>query len=78
MIIEKILQFNILFKSSTTCDDLKKNEYDNIFNIPWGHHRYIMDKCENNMEKAVFYINKIIENGWSRSVLLNFFRHKFI
>ena len=53
-------------------DDLKKNEYDNIFNIPWGHHRYIMDKCENNVEKAIFFINKIIENGWSRVVLLNF------
>ena len=53
-------------------DDLKKNEYSNIFNIPWGHHRYIMDKCENNVEKAIFFINKIIENGWSRAVLLNF------
>lgn len=52
--------------------DLKKNEYSNIFNIPWGHHRYIMDKCENNVEKAIFFINKIIENGWSRAVLLNF------
>ena len=31
-----------------------------------------MDKCENNVEKAIFFINKIIENGWSRAVLLNF------
>ena len=46
--------------------------YDNIFNIPWGHHRYIMDRCENNVEKVIFFINKIIENGWSRAVLLNF------
>lgn len=53
-------------------DDLKKNEYSNIFNIPWGYHRYIMDKCENNVEKAIFFIKKIIENGWSRAVLLNF------
>lgn len=30
-------------------DDLKKNEYDNIFNIPWGHHKYIMDKCESKL-----------------------------
>ena len=37
-----------------------------------GHHRYIMDKCENNVEKAIFFIKKIIENGWSRAVLLNF------
>lgn len=32
----------------------------------------IMDKCENNVEKAIFFIKKIIENGWSRAVLLNF------
>ena len=31
-----------------------------------------MDKCENNVEKAIFFIKKIIENGWSRAVLLNF------
>ena len=43
-------------------DDLKKNEYSNIFNIPQGHHKYIMDRYENNVEKAIFFINKIIEN----------------
>lgn len=43
-----------------------------IFLIFRGHHRYIMDKCENNVEKAIFFIKKIIENGWSRAVLLNF------
>ena len=31
-----------------------------------------MDRYENNVEKAIFFINKIIENGWSRAVLLNF------
>ena len=37
--------------------------------VPWGHHRFIIDKCKSNTKKAWFYINKIIENGWSRSTL---------
>ena len=42
-----------------------------LFNIPWGHHKYIIDKCSNDPEEALFYVNKTIENNWSRSVLLN-------
>lgn len=43
-----------------------------LFRIPWGHHRYIMDKMRENPEKALFFVRKTAENGWSRSVLLNF------
>lgn len=43
-----------------------------IFCVPWGHHKLLIDKCSNNLEKAVFYIRQTIENGWSRSLLLNF------
>ena len=43
-----------------------------ILNIPWGHHRFIIDKCKNNTQKALFYVRKTIENNWSRTVLLNF------
>ena len=39
--------------------------------VPWGHHKYIMDKCEGNTEKALFYVRQTVENGWSRAVLLN-------
>ncbi|MCL2335037.1 MAG: PDDEXK nuclease domain-containing protein [Endomicrobia bacterium] len=42
-----------------------------IFQIPWGHHREIINKCS-SVEEALFYISKTIENGWSRAVLLNF------
>lgn len=31
-----------------------------------------MDKCKNNVDKALFYVRKTLENNWSRSVLLNF------
>lgn len=44
---------------------------DKLFSIPWGHHKYIIDKCGDNPEKALFYVNKILENNWSRAVLLN-------
>lgn len=42
-----------------------------LCSIPWGHHRYIMDKCKNDVEKALFYVEKTLENNWSRAVLLN-------
>lgn len=43
-----------------------------IFSVPWGHIRTIIDKCRGNREKAEFYIHKTVENGWSRAVLLNY------
>lgn len=45
---------------------------EELFSIPWGHHRNIIIKCQDNPAKAVFYIKRTIENGWSRAVLLNF------
>ncbi len=39
--------------------------------VPWGHHQYIMDKCDNDGEKALFYVDKTLENNWSRAALLN-------
>ena len=43
-----------------------------IFSVPWGHHKYIIDKFSDNPEKAIFFVHQTIENGWSRSMLLNF------
>ncbi len=45
---------------------------NDIFSVPWGHHRYIIDKCKNNTEKALFYVHQTVLNGWSRNVLSNF------
>mgnify|MGYP006342018047 FL=1 len=44
---------------------------DIFFSVPWGHHLYIMSSCK-DINKAVFYLQKKVENGWSRAVLLNF------
>ena len=50
-------------------DDLKMQQ---IFSIPWGHHRFIVDKCRGNSHKAIFFVQQTIEHNWSRNVLLNF------
>ena len=39
-----------------------------IKSIPWGHNQRIMYKCK-NVKEALFYVEKTIENGWSRTVL---------
>ena len=44
---------------------------DGFFEIPWGHHLYILQRCK-TVEKAVFFLKKTLENNWSRAVLLNF------
>ncbi len=38
--------------------------------IPWGQNVLIISKSK-NIEEAIFYSNKTIENNWSRSVLLH-------
>jgi len=43
----------------------------NIFAIPWGHHRTIIDHFEDDIEKALFYATKTLEHSWSRATLLN-------
>lgn len=32
-----------------------------LFMVPWGHHRYIIDKCSGNADKALFFVRQIIE-----------------
>lgn len=38
--------------------------------ITWSHNLILMDKIS-DLNKTISYINKIIENGWSKNVLLN-------
>ena len=53
-------------------DDFESNITTSVFAIPWGHHKLIIDKCKNNPQKALFFVNQVIQNNWSRAVLLNF------
>ncbi len=44
-------------------------EFPKIFgSIPWGQHIYIFSYCH-SLEEALFYINKVANEGWSRSKL---------
>lgn len=36
--------------------------------VPWMHHVLIIQKCK-TAEEATFYIQRTIENGWSRNAL---------
>ena len=45
---------------------------ENIFSIPWGHHRLLIDKFWGQPQKALFFVRQTIQNGWSRDMLLNF------
>lgn len=47
------------------------DQLENIYIIPWGHQILLISKCE-TVREALFYVNKTLENGWSRAVLLNF------
>ena len=38
--------------------------------IPWGCHILIFSKCK-SLDEALFYINRVVDEGWSRSRLEN-------
>ena len=42
----------------------------NLCQIPWGHNRSIISKCA-DVEEALYYVKKTIEDNWSRSVLVH-------
>lgn len=39
-----------------------------VKSIPWGHNQRIMYKCS-SVQEALFYVQKTMDNGWSRNVL---------
>lgn len=48
----------------------------NIFAIPWGHHKAIIDRFEQEPQKALFYVAKTLEHSWSRATLENMMGEK--
>lgn len=44
---------------------------EELCSIPWGHHRLIIDRCSDDPQKALFFVNQTLENGWSRAMLMN-------
>ncbi|WP_353049600.1 DUF1016 N-terminal domain-containing protein, partial [Xylanibacter caecicola] len=35
-----------------------------LYSIPWDHHRRIIDKCKDDLNKALFFVRKTWENNW--------------
>lgn len=60
------LGFIVRLKCSASC-----GRFQDAFLIPWDHHRRIIDKCKNDMDKALFFVRKTWENNWGRDTLLN-------
>lgn len=57
-------------QSSEIFPQLAEQLSEVLFSIPWGHHRYVMDKCSEEPAKAFYYVRKTMEEGWSREVML--------
>lgn len=47
------------------------DDFNMLLSIPWDHHRRIIDKCKDDMNKALFFVRKTCENNWGRDALLN-------
>ena len=69
---EILPQVGAKFKDANCPTSCGPNLLSDLFSVPWGHHRFIIDKCANNVDKALFFVRQTVENGWSRDVLLNF------
>lgn len=47
---------------------------EELFALPWGHIRLLVEKCKGDTDKALFYARKTLENSWSRATLGNFLK----
>lgn len=41
-----------------------------VAKLPWGHNCTLLDKLKNPVER-LFYVQKAIQNGWTRDMLIN-------
>lgn len=67
-VVSHVENENAIQLVSQNRQQLVGNLQNDFFSIPWGHHILIMQRCK-EMDKALFYIHKTLENNWSRSVL---------
>ncbi|MBO5630343.1 MAG: DUF1016 family protein, partial [Aeriscardovia sp.] len=69
---EQITQHAVEQKENAITPQLVEQIQNDLFSVPWGHHRFIIDKFKEQPEKALFFVRQTVENGWSRDMLLNF------
>ena len=70
-----IVQQPVGLISQHPVDQLQNPETDHLVfvqqlvaQIPWGHNIFIFTKSK-NIKEAIFYLQKTIENNWSRDIL---------
>ncbi len=63
--LELIRQWYVFYNQKNL---IAKQAVSQLVQIPWGHNIAIISKCK-NLDEAFFYIQKTIQNSWSRSVL---------
>lgn len=61
-------QFFLFYKDKIGQQTVSQFVQQSVGQIPWGHNILIFSRSLNTME-AYFYIQKTLENGWSRDVL---------
>ena len=61
-------------KSNTelASQELAAHIMQDLFSVPWGHQMLLIDKCSDDVIKALFYVQQVVENGWSRNILHNY------
>lgn len=75
-VVAQLEDVNVQQPAAKLDDDMRQQPVaqiseDVFFSVPWGHHLYIISQCK-DVSRAVFYLKKTVENGWSRAVLLNY------
>lgn len=75
-VVAQLEDINVQQPVAKLGDDMRQQHVaqiseDVFFSVPWGHHLYIISQCK-DVSRAVFYLKKTVENGWSRAVLLNY------
>jgi len=63
--LELIRQWYVFYNHKNL---IAKQAVSQLVQVPWGHNIVIMSKCK-NLDEAFFYIQKTIQNNWSRAVL---------
>ena len=63
-----LFYYSDIGNSGTACARIEPQTIAQLTQIPWGHNRVIISKCS-DVQEALFYVRKTIENNWSRSVL---------
>ena len=61
-----LFYFERVIKGQQVAGQLEMPEF--FGQVPWFHHVHIISKCH-TLAEALFYVNKVAEEGWSRSTL---------